>query len=554
MTSGNEPRPPNLNVPLQLDAKLKANLIWETDEDILPKGRDRGHIRAAKEAAAQLTQKLSERIAQEKPETQQQAPAGYPSLAPHQLLGLPFKSPLLESERLTALLAWQRAARLEAHWESSYHHSLGSRRLAAERRQALEKEERAVRAQRALLNDPDSTTGTASSREQEMVRSTEDSQRSKAALQKSEQARLPERRQEARTQFAHLAASQVNTLAALQENQALRHELKREILRPALDILTRSPNAATLPVCGPSNGECMPASLPPLGRTRGSQRELRAIAAQKTPVNAAPNPALLATYILSAKNPQGMPQIAYLPEVQRKQALLIGVNQYQDQDIPALESTHRDVKAMAATLSERLGYAADIVLDGKRSDIVNAILELAQQVTPADSVMVYFAGHGFLDEDTGKGYWVPADGRADTPEKWISNDDIARLLALIPAKQIILISDSCYSGSLTREYKVEQGSRDDLKKAILDKRTVTVMSSGGEEPVSDEGKDGFSIFAWSMRQALQKVDRFSPGGSLFTEIKNGVIESYPQTPQYGASVSAGHQTGGDYYFEKRVYR
>ena len=80
------------------------------------------------------------------------------------------------------------------------------------------------------------------------------------------------------------------------------------------------------------------------------------------------------------------------------------------------------------------------------------------------------------------------------------------------------------------------------------------MSSGGEEPVSDEGKDGFSIFAWSLQKSIQKLERLAPGSNLFEEIKSRVVELYPQTPQYGASTTAGHERGGDYFFEKRSYR
>ena len=48
--------------------------------------------------------------------------------------------------------------------------------------------------------------------------------------------------------------------------------------------------------------------------------------------------------------------------------------------------------------------------------------------------------------------------------------------------------------------------RDATADDILMKRSVVVLSSGGDEPVSDEGKDGHSIFAWNLAEG----DGFGP--------------------------------------------
>jgi hypothetical protein len=80
------------------------------------------------------------------------------------------------------------------------------------------------------------------------------------------------------------------------------------------------------------------------------------------------------------------------------------------------------------------------------------------------------------------------------------------------------------------------------------------MSSGGEEPVSDEGRDGHSIFAWNLMNSIKRVDKYETGSKLFNSIKKGVIEDFPQVPQYGAATSAGHTAGGDYLFELRSQR
>jgi hypothetical protein len=85
----------------------------------------------------------------------------------------------------------------------------------------------------------------------------------------------------------------------------------------------------------------------------------------------------------------------------------------------------------------------------------------------------------------------------------------------------------------------------------LTKRSVVVLSSGGDEPVSDEGKEGHSIFAWNLMKAMNSVQNWRPGSTIFNEVQLSVKKEFPQTPRYGSVTSAGHQQGGDYLFEQR---
>src|SRR5471032_2107330 len=157
------------------------------------------------------------------------------------------------------------------------------------------------------------------------------------------------------------------------------------------------------------------------------------------------------------------------------------------------------------------------------------------------------------DAKTGpQGYWIPSDGSGRSPANWISNSDVSKLLAAIPAKQVMLVSDSCYSGTFTREQKLVAAAVSDPAQ-ILGRRSVVVMSSGGEEPVADGGIEGHSIFAWSLMDAMKHVNRYDTGITVFDATRAKVTEAYPQVPQYGAAVSAGHASGGDYLFEARSY-
>lgn len=242
------------------------------------------------------------------------------------------------------------------------------------------------------------------------------------------------------------------------------------------------------------------------------------------------------------------PAIAARPTA-RRIALLIGNRNYQF-PIPPLVTPARDVEQMARILREQFGFDVRVLKDASKSDLVRAIARLAREVTIEDSVLLYYAGHGYLMDDTGMGYWIPVDGSVKSAAQWISNASISKLLGAIAARQLLLVSDSCFSGLLAREASLTEERRSGAE--VLGKRSVLVMSSGGEEPVSDEGKEGHSIFAWHLLRVLGHLSGTAIGFDVYSAVRTGVSGDFPQVPQYGAVLSAGHEAGGEYLFEVSI--
>lgn len=243
-------------------------------------------------------------------------------------------------------------------------------------------------------------------------------------------------------------------------------------------------------------------------------------------------------------------RIAELPRIERKMAIFFGVDDYSDKEIPPLENALADANAMAALFAERLGYEVRVLRNPTKAAIIQTLNQLAIETSDKDSVLIYYAGHGLSLAKDGEGYWIPADGPVDDPSGWVSNRDITKYLAAIRANQITMISDSCYSGAFAREGRVLVAA--DLKPdEVLQKRSVVVLSSGGDEPVADAGREGHSIFAWYLLDTLARMQNWQPGNTVFSTVQSEVVHAFPQTPRYGAMTSAGHQQGGDYLFEFR---
>lgn len=310
-----------------------------------------------------------------------------------------------------------------------------------------------------------------------------------------------------------------------------RRDFKEKLFSDAIYELEIDPSLSDIPVCTNLSelnlGAC---------RISDAQREeLKSIALRKKD---------------SKRIGKYKARVASLPEIERKFVVVIGIDQYADKAIPSLDNAISDASAVSQLFADKLGYEVQVIKNATRAEIIKTINQLAAEVEINDSVVVYYAGHGYLNRKTGTGYWIPADASSKDPATWISNNSISEMLTEIRSKQMVMISDSCYSGSLTKEQGV--GVSGGVKPAdILTKRSVVVMASGGDEPVADEGKNGHSIFAWYLMEALNNVDSWKIGTNIFERIQTDVMKSFPQTPQYGAAISAGHQIGGDYLFEFR---
>lgn len=344
-------------------------------------------------------------------------------------------------------------------------------------------------------------------------------------------------------------AGGVPGMVQMQSITLQRHQARTLLYREALEELKKNPAAADVKECpagNPVSGEvCI--RVPEKVGTAPQPRPQPEVIVKSDPAKKL-SPLPSAEKMPQASSPALAAEKISAPVVLRKIAVLFGNNAYPN-PIPPLETPISDVQDIGRILQERFGYEVRIVRDAKKAEVVSALNQVGLETRPSDSVLVVYAGHGYLMDGTNMGYWIPIDGSVKSPANWVSNTDISKFLKNIPAQQVILISDSCFSGSLTREEKMSASTKGMDRDKVLNKRSVLVMSSGGEEPVSDEGKEGHSIFAWALINALKSAGALTPGVQLFREVKNDVIKDYSQEPQYGAVLSAGHMEGGEYLFE-----
>ncbi len=240
----------------------------------------------------------------------------------------------------------------------------------------------------------------------------------------------------------------------------------------------------------------------------------------------------------------------------RYYALVIGNDRYQYWE--PLKNAVNDATAVAQLLRDRYGYRVTTLVNADRKQILSTLNALRQQLTERDNLLVYYAGHGHLEKQLDRGYWIPVDAKRDDPTDWIPTYAITDQLKIMSAKHVLVVADSCYAGKLTRSSLaqlkpgISEDARLTLLKTFSQKRVRTALTSGGLTPVADGGGGKHSVFSKAFLDVLAENHLVLEADRLFLAIRARVTQDaakhhMEQIPTYEPIHMAGHETG-DFIF------
>jgi hypothetical protein len=232
---------------------------------------------------------------------------------------------------------------------------------------------------------------------------------------------------------------------------------------------------------------------------------------------------------------------ASISRVGNQYLVLIAINKYKHWD--ALENPVKDAKEIKKILETH--YYIDKVIEfydqnATQVEIIRIFKELQQKLKVDDSLLILFSGHGYLDEASGSGFWIPVDGGADENEmdNWIPSSIIRGLISKMKAKHIFLITDSCFSGKMILKGKPDKIDNRYLDKAYK-KRCRLVLTAGELEKVPDK-----SEFARQLKVALRdNTQSYLEPHKIYGEIKLGMEKSFPL---FSPIREANHQEGATF--------
>jgi hypothetical protein len=233
-------------------------------------------------------------------------------------------------------------------------------------------------------------------------------------------------------------------------------------------------------------------------------------------------------------------------------ALVIGNSNYRHAS--SLITAAEDARAVEAVLRERYGFETTVLLDADRQQLVSALDSFGRDADEDASLLIYYAGHGHYDSEADKAYWLPVDARPGNKAGWVGADYVTARAKALPAKHVLIVSDSRYSGTIYRAAGAAASTatgHDKFIETVYGRKSRTLMASGGNEPVEDVGGI-HSVFASAFLRGLSEMQpEVFTGMELFRDyVLESVAGKANQTPEYSALKNSGHD-GGEFVFVRK---
>lgn len=232
-------------------------------------------------------------------------------------------------------------------------------------------------------------------------------------------------------------------------------------------------------------------------------------------------------------------ELPSLPAYGNIYALIVGVEQYDNEKVPSVKYALRDAILMRAMATHIMGVRSDkshlFFLENPsliefRKSLAKALQKLA---SPRSRLIIYFAGHGAVD-DEGNIYWA----MRDTDPAFISETAFPIKSLLEKTKnmpgQVIVIADACYAGG-GRSISEKEGKKRPMinvkiKKTIEKQKTPVsnfgfIFAAKGDEISLSLEKTGHGVLTYALYQALRNdaLDKDENGWISLEEVKDYLI-------------------------------
>lgn len=226
-------------------------------------------------------------------------------------------------------------------------------------------------------------------------------------------------------------------------------------------------------------------------------------------------------------------------------AIVIGVSQYEDASIPALQFAERDAMAFADYLQSKAGGfvpSSNIsLLIGKKATLaavdmaMNRIMEIAET---DDVVYFYFAGHGDIENNNVArlGYLLtyntPPSNYRNNAVRLEDLNNFAHTLSVNKKAKVVLITDACHSGKLAgNNIRGNFLVGNQLRTSIANEIRITSCAPDQLSNESEAWGGGRGVFSYYLVNGLIGfADKEKDGYVRLGEIKQYVDSSIAADP------------------------
>lgn len=252
---------------------------------------------------------------------------------------------------------------------------------------------------------------------------------------------------------------------------------------------------------------------------------------------------------VSGKKMESSVEIVYDISTAKYYALVIAVEEYDHNGLNDLDQPVIDANKFASIINKKYHFEEeniDLMINPTKADIIGKLHSMRDLITPEDNLLIYYAGHGWWDEEMSTGYWLPRDADPSNPVNWLPNTDLTNYLNVLKSKHTLLIADACFSGGIFKSRAAFNNVMEVENLYKLPSRKA--LTSGALKEVPDR-----SVF---IEYLIKRLDnnrkKYLPAQELYTSMREAVVNNDPMNnvPQYGTIQNVGDE-GGDFIFIRR---
>jgi hypothetical protein len=221
-------------------------------------------------------------------------------------------------------------------------------------------------------------------------------------------------------------------------------------------------------------------------------------------------------------------------KVANRYALIIGNEDYQsmqrtlnsEQNVPfavndAIVFRDYAVKTLGVE-QENITFLTNATA-GQMAQQIDKICKMLSKLGNKAELIVYYAGHGYPDENTKIPYLVPVDVSASNLEMGIKLNDFYRNLSATNAKRVVVFLDACFTGGgRSNGLLASRGIKVIPKEDALNGNLVVVSASSGLQSALPYQNEKHGMFSYYLFKKLQESKGNIALGDLFTFLKESV--------------------------------
>ena len=230
---------------------------------------------------------------------------------------------------------------------------------------------------------------------------------------------------------------------------------------------------------------------------------------------------------------------------ERRFALIIATDQYEDKGLRQLTSPARDAEALAQTLEDAAigNFNVQTLLNKPSYEVRKEIEGFFIDKERNDLLLLYFSCHGIKDEDGHLCYCSIDTSGKRLLSTAIESDFVNKVMQRSRSRKQVLLLDCCYSGAFARGDLAKAADKVVGTKARFDgKGRVVITASDAVQYALEgghvEGKAELSVFTSSLVHGLKtgEADRDGDGyvslDELYDYVHDRVVDTTPaQRPE-----------------------